>query len=187
MAFVFLRVLRDNSSPAGSERSTKYTKKHEEGVFGFSKSCWIDVCGLVGIGNHAATFQREQECVTELILKTEFYQIVGAAIEVHRHLGPGFLEPVYQEALEIELRRRAIPFQSQCRLAIHYKGEVLRKAYVADLICFGQIIAELKAGNRLTGEDEGQILNYMKATGKGVGLLFNFGSLIRLEWKRYVI
>lgn len=62
------------------------------------------MCGLVGIGNHAATFQREQECVAELILKTEVYQIVGA-IEVHRHLGSGFLEPVYQEALEIELRR----------------------------------------------------------------------------------
>src|SRR5258706_15586631 len=131
--------------------------------------------------------QREQECVAELILKTEVYQIVGAAIEVHRHLGPGFLEPVYQEALEIELRRRSIPFESQCRLAIHYKGEVLRKSYVADLICFGQIIAELKACDRLTGTDEAQILNYMKATGKGVGLLFNFGSLIRLEWKRYVI
>ena len=134
-----------------------------------------------------ATPQQGKDAVAELILKTEVYQIVGAAIEVHRHLGPGFLEPVYQEALEIELRRRSIPFESQCRLPIHYKGEVLRKSYVADLICFGQIIAELKAGNRLTGEDEGQILNYMKATAKGVGLLFNFGSLIRLEWKRYVI
>ena len=123
----------------------------------------------------------------ELILKSEVYEIVGAAIEVHRHLGPGFLEPVYQEALEIELRRRSIPFESQCRLALHYKGETLRKAYVADLICFGQIIVELKACSRLIGEDEAQILNYMKATGKGVGLLFNFGSLVRLEWKRYVI
>jgi GxxExxY protein len=127
--------------------------------------------------------QQGKDAVAELILKTEVYQIVGAAIEVHRHLGPGFLEPVYQEALEIELRRRSIPFQSQCRLPIHYKGEVLRKSYVADLICFDQIIAELKACDRLTGTDEAQILNYMKATGKGVGLLFNFGSLIRLEWK----
>lgn len=105
---------------------------------------------------------------------------------MHRHLGPGFLEPVYQEALEIELRRRSIPFESQCRLPIHYKGEVLSKVYVADLICFDQIIAELKAGDRLAGTDEAQILNYMKAPGKGVGLLFNFGSLGRLEWKRYV-
>ena len=125
--------------------------------------------------------------VAELILKDEVYQIVGAAIEVHRQLGRGFLETVYQEALEIELRRRSIPFESQCRLAIHYKGESLRKGYIADLICFGQIIAELKACERLTGTDEAHILNYMKATGKGVGLLFNFGSSVRLEWKRHVI
>jgi len=140
-----------------------------------------------GVTTSHRDIQEGQDCVAELVLKTEVYQIVGAAIEVHRHLGRGFLEPVYQEALEIELRRRGIPFQSQCRLAIHYKGEVLRKAYVADLICFGQIIAELKACDQLTGTDEAQILNYMKATGKGVGLLFNFGSLARLEWKRYVI
>jgi len=67
------------------------------------------------------------------------------------------------------------------------KAKYYGKAYVADLICFGQIIAELKACDRLIGTDEAQILNYMKATGKGVGLLFNFGSLLRLEWKRYVI
>lgn len=125
--------------------------------------------------------------MAELILKDEVYQIVGAAIEAHRQLGPGFLEPVYQEALEIELRRRNIPFESQCRLAIHYKGQRLRKEYIADLTCFGQIIVELKACDRLTGTDEAQILNYMRATGKRVGLLLNFGSVVRLEWKRYVI
>ncbi len=87
----------------------------------------------------------------------------------------------------MELRRREIPFESQCRLSIHYKGEPLLKEYVADLGCFGQIIAELKACDRLIGADEAQILNYLKATGKRVGLLFNFGSPVRLEWKRYVI
>ncbi|HYR75643.1 MAG TPA: GxxExxY protein [Pyrinomonadaceae bacterium] len=123
----------------------------------------------------------------ELILKDEVYQIVGAAMEVYWQLGRGFLEPVYQEALEVELRRRDIPFEPQCRLTIHYKGEPLHKEYIADLICFDQIIAELKASDRLTGTDEGQILNYMKATSKRVGLLFNFGSAVKLEWKRYVI
>jgi GxxExxY protein len=123
----------------------------------------------------------------ELILKDEVYQIVGAAMEVHFHLGRGFLEPVYQEALEMELRRRRIPFEAQCRLAIHYKGEPLLKQYIADLVCFGQIIVELKACDRLIGADEAQILNYMKATNKRVGLLFNFGSAVKLEWKRYVI
>ena len=125
--------------------------------------------------------------MAELILKNEVYQIVGAAMEVHWQLGRGFLEPVYQEALEMELRRRDIPFESQRRLTIQYKGEPLRKEYIADLVCFGQIIGELKACDRLTGADEAQILNYMKATGKGVGLLFNFGSAVKLEWKRYVI
>ena len=125
--------------------------------------------------------------MAELVLKEEVYRIVGAAMEVYWQLGRGFLEPIYQEALEIELRRREIPFSSQCRLTIHYKGVPLHKEYIADLICFDQIIAELKACDRLTGADEAQILNYMKATSKRVGLLFNFGSAVKLEWKRYVI
>ena len=104
--------------------------------------------------------------MAELILKDEVYQIVGAALEVYWQLGRGFLEPVYQEALEMELRRRDIPFESQSRLTIQYKGEPLRKEYIADLMCFGQIIVELKACGRLTGADEAQILNYMKARGK---------------------
>ena len=123
----------------------------------------------------------------ELILKDEVYQVVGAALEVYWQLGRGFLEPVYQEAFEIELQRRKIPFESQCRLTIHYKGEQLLKGYVADLVCFGQIIAELKASERLLGADEAQILNYMRATNKRVGLLFNFGSAVRVDWRRYVI
>jgi GxxExxY protein len=125
--------------------------------------------------------------MAELVLKDEVYQIVGAAMDVYYQLGRGFLEPVYQEALEVELRRRNIPFEAQKRLTIYYKGEALKKDYVADLICFGQIIAELKVCEGLTGREEAQLLNYMKATRNGVGLLFNFGSRMRLEWKRYVI
>ena len=123
----------------------------------------------------------------ELILKDEVYEIVGAAMDVYYQLGRGFLEPVYQEALEVELARRNIPFEPQCELTIEYKGQALRKKYVADFICFSQIIAELKVCERLTGREEAQLLNYMKATHKGVGLLINFGSAVRLEWKRYVI
>jgi GxxExxY protein len=125
--------------------------------------------------------------VAELVLKDEVYQIVGAALEVYWQLGRGFREPVYQEAMEIELRRRSIPFESQKRFMIQYKGQALLKEYVADLILFGQIIAELKTCDRLSGTEEGQILNYLKATGMRVGLLFNFGSAVKLEWKRYVI
>lgn len=106
---------------------------------------------------------------------------------VYYHLGRGFLEPVYQEALEVELQRRGLAFQAQCPLTIYYKGQPLKKLYVAYFMCFGQIIAELKACERLTGSDEAQLLNYLKVTQKRVGLLLNFGSPVRLEWKRYVL
>jgi len=125
--------------------------------------------------------------MAELILKDEVYQIVGAAMDVYYQLGRGFLEPVYQEALEIELGRRHIPFEPQKRLVVHYKGQQLKKEYVADFISFNQIIIELKVCEGLTGREVAQLLNYMKATRHGVGLLFNFGSAVKLEWKRYVI
>jgi GxxExxY protein len=123
----------------------------------------------------------------ELILREEVYQIVGAAMDVYYTLGRGFLEPVYQEALQIELARRNIPFEPQKILTIDYKGEHLRKRYQADFVCFGQIIIEVKACEGLTPRDEGQLINYMKATHMRVGLLINFCSHAKLEWKRYVI
>ncbi len=125
--------------------------------------------------------------MTELLLKEEVYGIVGAAIDVHRELGPGFLEAVYQEALEIELGLKAIPCTASKHLPIHYKDRLLAKDYIADLVCFDQIIVELKALDRLSGREEAQVLNYLKATGLHVGLLINFGSASRLEWKRYVL
>jgi len=112
---------------------------------------------------------------------------VGAAMDVYWQLGRGFLEPVYQEALGIEFRRRRIPFEAQEEIVILYKGEALKKKYVADFICYGQIVIELKALEGLCGRDVGQLLNYMKATRFNVGLLINFGSPLRLEWHRYVI
>ena len=122
-----------------------------------------------------------------LILKEEVYQIVGAAMEVYYQLGSGFLEPVYQEALEIELTHRRIPFEAQRKIVICYKGEILSHKYVPDLVCFQRIIIELKALNALSGREVAQLLNYMKVTGMHVGLLINFGSAVKLEWKRYVI
>jgi GxxExxY protein len=123
----------------------------------------------------------------ELIFKEEVYAIVGAAMDVYWQLGRGFLEPVYQESLGIEFRRRRIPFEAQEEIVIHYKGETLKKKYVADFICYGQIVIKLKALEGLCGRDVGQLLNYMKATRFNVGLLINFGSPVRLEWHRYVI
>jgi len=124
--------------------------------------------------------------MTELLYKEEVFAIVGAAIEVHRELGPGFLEAVYQEALEVELRERGIPFEAQKPLRISYKGKMLNKEYFSDLVCYGQIIVELKALDRLSGTEEAQVLNYLKATGMRVGVLINFGSHGKLEWKRFV-
>ena len=124
--------------------------------------------------------------MTELILKDEVYAVVGAAIEVHKVLGFGFLEPVYQEAMEIELRLRSLPFQAQVPLVVLYKGQALRRQYVADLVCYDQIIVELKALERLSGREEAQLLNYLKATSFPVGLLINFGHSTKLEWKRFV-
>jgi GxxExxY protein len=121
-----------------------------------------------------------------IILKDEVYAIVGAAMEVHNELGSGFAEAVYQEAMEIELRLRNIPFQRQERLKIAYKGVELECLYVADLICFGSVMVELKAIRELTRKDESQILNYLKATGLRVGVLVNFGDPGRLEWERYI-
>lgn len=125
--------------------------------------------------------------MAELVLKEEVYEIIGAAMEVYWQLGRGFLEPIYQEAFEIELSRRHIPFEPKRELTITYKEQRLDKRYVPDLVCFDQIVVELKALERLTGVEQGQLLNYLKMTQMRVGLLINFGSRVRLEWKRYVM
>ncbi len=122
----------------------------------------------------------------ELLYKSEVFEIIGAAIEVHQELGHGFLEAVYREAIQIEMTRRSIPFDAQRSLRIRYKDQILKKEYVADFICYGKIIAELKALDKLSGKEEAQILNYLKATGLRVGILINFGSVGKLEWKRFI-
>jgi len=124
--------------------------------------------------------------MAELLYKEEVYAIVGAAMEVHRVLGCGFLEAVYQEAMGIELAQKNIPFLPQVELLVQYKGSLLKKCYVVDFIVYEKIIVELKAQEQLLSKDEAQILNYLKASGKEVGVLINFGSE-RLQWKRIVL
>ncbi len=119
----------------------------------------------------------------ELLLKDEVYAIVGAAMAVSSELGSGFLEAVYQEALQFELAERKIPFAALAPIRIFYKGKRLSKEYIADFVCYEQVILEIKAIRQLTSIDEAQLLNYLKATGKPVGVLLNFGSP-KLEWKR---
>ena len=122
----------------------------------------------------------------ELIFKEEVYKIVGAAIEVHKILGHGFLEAVYQEAFEYELSDRGIPFASQVELRISYKNIYLKKRYVPDILAYDKIVVELKALSGLSGKDESQLINYLKSTGYKVGVLINFGRPYKLEWKRLV-
>ena len=113
------------------------------------------------------------------------FAIIGAAMEVHRELGCGFLEAVYQEALEIEFKRQDIPYQREVKLKLHYKGETMETFYRPDFICNDNIIVELKAISELSGTDTAQVLNALKATGFRRGLLFNFGKP-SLQFKRFV-
>ena len=104
------------------------------------------------------------------------YQIIGAAIEVHKELGRGFLEAVYQEALELEFSDRGIPFQPQLELPIFYKGKKLKTHYRSDFVCYDDIIVELKALARLGDGELAQVLNYLKASRRKRALFMNFGS-----------
>jgi GxxExxY protein len=113
------------------------------------------------------------------------YAVIGAAMEVHRQLGPGFLEAVYQEALAIELEARQIPFQREVVLPVFYKERLLKTGYRADFICYEQIIVELKALSQLTGVDDAQLINALNVTRFNRGLLLNFGAS-SLEYKRRV-
>ena len=113
------------------------------------------------------------------------FAIIGAAMEVHKELGSGFLEAVYQEALEREFTYQEMPYKSQPPVRIKYKGEPLKKKYEPDFICYDEVIVEIKAMDKLSSNEHAQIINYLKASELKVGLLINFGSK-SLEHKRFV-
>jgi GxxExxY protein len=121
-----------------------------------------------------------------LLHKEKTYQIIGAAMEVHNELGCGFLEPVYQEAFELELQIQNIPYEREKLLGIVYKNRLLKKTYSADFVCFGNIIVELKALSSITTDNVSQTLNYLKATGMELGIILNFGSK-SLQHKRLIL
>jgi GxxExxY protein len=111
-------------------------------------------------------------------------RVIGCGFEVSNNLGCGYLESVYENALCLELQHQGVAFERQKPLSVTYKGETVGK-YVTDLIVEDRLLVELKALSRLTGEHEAQVMNYLRATGLGVGLLLNFGTP-RLGIKRIV-
>src|SRR5574344_2807772 len=114
--------------------------------------------------------------MNSIIYKEESYAIRGAIIEVSKELGCGYLERVYQDALEVELRLRNIPYEREKTIQITYKGKPLGEPYRADFVCYGKIIVELKAVEELTSKHRAQVLNYLNATKMKLGILVNFGE-----------
>ena len=122
----------------------------------------------------------------EILYKDESYKIMGACFEVYKEKGCGFLEPVYQECLSIELGLQKIPFVEQSALPLNYKGHPLKQKYIPDYICYDKIIVEIKAVSKLTDSHRAQVHNYLKASGIKLGLLVNFGHFPQVEWERIV-
>lgn len=116
----------------------------------------------------------------------ESHAVIGAALEVHRRLGPGFLEAVYHEALVEEFSLAGVPFEHEVAMPIEYRGRILRTVYRADFVCFGRFIVELKAQTQMGRPEEAQVVNYLRASGLRVGFLLNFASSV-LQIRRLTI
>ena len=124
--------------------------------------------------------------VEDLVYKEEVYAIIGGCFAVYKEKGSGFLEPVYQECMEIEFEHLELPAVPKPSLSLSYRGRPLKQQYHPDFICFGKVILELKAVSNLVDEHRAQVLNYLNATGFQLGLLVNFGHYPKLEWERIV-
>ena len=125
--------------------------------------------------------------MSEIIYEKESYKIIGACFNVYNEKGHGFLEPVYQECMEIELTYQGIPYVPQKELPLFYRDRELRTKYRPDFVCFDKIIVELKAVSCLTDEHRAQVLNYLNAAKLKLGLLVNFGHSKKLQYERLVL
>lgn len=123
--------------------------------------------------------------MTDILYKKESYEIVGACMKIHSALGSGYKEVIYQDALEVELFNRKIPFEREKTYQVIYEGITLKHHFIADFIIYGNIIIELKATNEIINPFIAQTINYLKASGLKLGLIINFG-LPSLEYKRIV-
>ena len=121
------------------------------------------------------------------LFKEECYVIRGAIFEVYREMGCGYLEAVYQECLEKEFELRKIPYVSQEKLNLSYKGFTLNQTYKPDFICCQSVILELKSAKEIHPLHQAQILNYLKATNIKVGVIINFGSYPKVTIERYIL
>lgn len=122
-----------------------------------------------------------------LLYRDDVFRIQGAVFEVYRTMGAGFLEGVYQECLAVEFAARFIPFEALKPMRLEYKGRELRHGYVADFVCYGRIIVELKAARAIAPEHRAQTINYLRATGIRLGLLVNFGAAPKAEIERFAL
>jgi len=122
----------------------------------------------------------------DLIYPEEAYAIFGACFEVYNQMGNGFVEPVYQECLEIEMGMRLIPFSPQHELQLRYRGRPLKRKYIPDFVCYEKIVVEIKAVSSLADEHRAQVHNYLAATGYQLGLLINFGHAKGVQYERIV-
>ena len=121
----------------------------------------------------------------ELLYSDETYKLIGLCMKVHRELGCGFLEPVYQEAFEMLLKAEGVPYQRERLLPIYFMGQKLTKEYFADFVCYDKIILEFKAVSSLTAAHEAQLMNYLKASKMRMGLLCNFAEA-SFVYRRFV-
>ena len=125
--------------------------------------------------------------MSKLILEEETHRILGACFEVYKENGCGFVEPVYQECLELEMLSQGTHFLAQQEIGLSYKGRPLRQTYRADFVCFGKVMVEIKAVGALAGQHRAQLMNYLRATGLKVGLLINFSHYRGVEHERFVM